>query len=1145
MTSYSSSQTILSSSKPSSRSEKAECQGLRELSARFQNRPFRRCQRRKSKELRGANKESPRLASWWTRDVNSGLLKATMPKQRFSKLDIRRAALELNSQLSGFWVNNIYDAEDESKTFLIKLTQPKKEKQLLVIESGVRFHLSKFVKDTPSAPSGFSMKLRKHVRGKRLLSIKQFGDDRVVDFTFGLYEKRESEYHVILELYAAGNVVLTDCDYNVLSLIRVFRDDEVRFAVGENYLASIGKVQTEGEIQQEGNEEEKAHLNVDVDSLEAFLQSVLDEQATRAAEVPKDSVKVKKQKGGGGPPSLKQTLSLRSSVANVLGPDLIEHCILLADLTPSAKLSAELVQDKTKLEQLAASLNKNSKEVLQRLDDVTSNAGVLVYEKKRADDMDDETQKFYDRFDPVLLEQYKCRDYTTFESHSEAVDEFFSKIDMQRNERQALAQKKQAEKKVQSIKADQEARLKQLRQEELDKKAAAEALTANIPLVDNALLIVRSSVASGMNWVELDELIAAEKVNGNPIASIIESTKLETNEITLRLPDLEDERKSVLATVDINMSAYANVSRLYSSKKQAASKTERTVDASTKVLEEAQKKFERDLAKQELNRTKVRVARKVNWFEKFRWFISSEGFLILSGRDAQQNELLVKKYLRKSHGDVYVHADLHGASSCIVRSPRPGVTIPPETLRQAGAMTVSMSSAWTAKIVTSAWWVSADQVSKTAPTGEYLSTGSFMIRGKKNFLPPSRLELVFGFIFKLDETQVSYDNRPIEWKAQAAVGGNEDFAFPQGPKPTKVNSPSCALDSGENETHPSESPSEDLPSPDTAQLSDTNGRAPEAGSEATSTIIKEESSDEEDALMKEDPPPCVSSQQNSKDVADNMADLQLQSDSENDKEHNDEKGNFDANLEKELDKSDMSKQSKQKQSKQKQDVSFPPGANGGRRKDEPAKKKGSNLPRGKRGKLNKIKKKYANQTEEERRLALLALGHKLPEKANEEEELAAESNDRQEQGHGSEKKSKHAAPRPPRPPKAFQDEETVDDELNLRSFTCNPQPDDVILYALPVCAPPSAATNYKFRIKLTPGTQKKGKAGRQVVEICTRLPVCTEREKELLRIIPEREITFVIQGNVTISAPGVNKNKNLSKAAKAAKQAKRIKKPRK
>ena len=60
------------------------------------------------------------------------------------------------------------------------------------------------------------------------------------------------------------------------------------------------------------------------------------------------------------------------------------------------------------------------------------------------------------------------------------------------------------------------------------------------------------------------------------------------------------------------------------------------------------------------------IARKVYWFEKFHWFISSEGYIVVYGRDMQQNEQLVKKYLRK--GDVYVHADLHGASTCIVRN---------------------------------------------------------------------------------------------------------------------------------------------------------------------------------------------------------------------------------------------------------------------------------------------------------------------------------------------------------------------------------------------------------------------------------------------------------------------------------------------
>lgn len=158
----------------------------------------------------------------------------------------------------------------------------------------------------------------------------------------------------------------------------------------------------------------------------------------------------------------------------------------------------------------------------------------------------------------------------------------------------------------------------------------------------------------------------------------------------------------------------------------------------------------------------------MHWFEKFNWFISSEGYLVLSGRDAQQNELLVKRYLRK--GDVYVHADIAGAASCIVRAkasdsigsgnktitPNNTVNvISPLALQEAGIMTVCRSRAWASKVVTSAWWVHASQVSKTAPSGEYLVTGSFMIYGKKNFLPPMNLEMGFGIMFRLEDGSVA------------------------------------------------------------------------------------------------------------------------------------------------------------------------------------------------------------------------------------------------------------------------------------------------------------------------------------------------------------------------------------------------------
>jgi predicted ribosome quality control (RQC) complex YloA/Tae2 family protein len=65
----------------------------------------------------------------------------------------------------------------------------------------------------------------------------------------------------------------------------------------------------------------------------------------------------------------------------------------------------------------------------------------------------------------------------------------------------------------------------------------------------------------------------------------------------------------------------------------------------------------------------------------------------------------------------------------LVKNPTGG-PVPPKTLNEAGTMAICNSAAWDAKVVTSAWWVNHDQVSKTAPSGEYLTTGSFMIRGQ-------------------------------------------------------------------------------------------------------------------------------------------------------------------------------------------------------------------------------------------------------------------------------------------------------------------------------------------------------------------------------------------------------------------------------
>jgi predicted ribosome quality control (RQC) complex YloA/Tae2 family protein len=136
--------------------------------------------------------------------------------------------------------------------------------------------------------------------------------------------------------------------------------------------------------------------------------------------------------------------------------------------------------------------------------------------------------------------------------------------------------------------------------------------------------------------------------------------------------------------------------------------------------------------------------RKTHWFEKFRWFLTSEGVLVIGGRDAATNDLIVRRYLGVN--DLYVHADVHGAASVILKNPPEGSPGPgPASLAEAGQWAVSYSKAWRAGHASAdAFWVKPDQVSKSPMSGEFVARGAWVIHGTKNWLKDCPLELGLG-----------------------------------------------------------------------------------------------------------------------------------------------------------------------------------------------------------------------------------------------------------------------------------------------------------------------------------------------------------------------------------------------------------------
>jgi predicted ribosome quality control (RQC) complex YloA/Tae2 family protein len=131
------------------------------------------------------------------------------------------------------------------------------------------------------------------------------------------------------------------------------------------------------------------------------------------------------------------------------------------------------------------------------------------------------------------------------------------------------------------------------------------------------------------------------------------------------------------------------------------------------------------------------------WFEKApRWFVTSEGVVVVGGRDARTNDWVVKRYLKET--DIYIHADVHGAPSVVVKTPA-NMKAGELSVKEAGQWAVSYSKAWRAGHASAdAFWVNADQVTKAGESGEYVPAGSWVIHGTKHYLEDLVLELVIG-----------------------------------------------------------------------------------------------------------------------------------------------------------------------------------------------------------------------------------------------------------------------------------------------------------------------------------------------------------------------------------------------------------------
>ncbi len=137
------------------------------------------------------------------------------------------------------------------------------------------------------------------------------------------------------------------------------------------------------------------------------------------------------------------------------------------------------------------------------------------------------------------------------------------------------------------------------------------------------------------------------------------------------------------------------------------------------------------------------------WYERYRWFITTDGLLVIGGRDASSNSALIRKHLTEH--DIVFHAEVHGSPFFIIKNAAAFAATQEGTinssLHEVAQATISFSRAWKDGLSSAdAYWVMAEQVKKGAPTGQFLPKGSFVIEGKRNYIKGVELRLAIGIM---------------------------------------------------------------------------------------------------------------------------------------------------------------------------------------------------------------------------------------------------------------------------------------------------------------------------------------------------------------------------------------------------------------
>ncbi|MFQ3293649.1 MAG: putative ribosome quality control (RQC) complex YloA/Tae2 family protein [Natrialbaceae archaeon] len=584
------------------------------------------------------------------------------------------------------------------------------------------------VPDAPGRPPNFAMMLRNRLSGADLVDVSQYEFDRIVEFTF---ERGDGTTSIVVELFGDGNVAVLDGDRKVIDSLDTVRLKSRTVAPGSTYEFPESRVNP---------------LAVDYDTFAARM----DESDT----------------------DLVRTLATQLNLGGLWGEELCSRAGVEKAKPIEDAGDEEYERLFDALDRLSSALQSADLDPRVYLEDdqVVDVAPVRLAEREQTG--------------------LEAEPYDTF---NDALEAYFYELEREAEEPGDEAPDFEAEiAKRKRIIDQQEGAIEDFDAQAKAERERAELLYANYDLVDDILSTVQAAREDDVPWDDIAARFEEGQDRGIPEAEAVVAVDGENGTVTVEIDDQE-------VALEADTGVEKNADRLYQEAKRVEEKKEGALAAVEDTREEleglkrqreeweagdeADEDDEHDeQADDELRRsdeewlsmTSIPVRSDEQWYERFRWFHTSDGYLVIGGRDADDNEEIVKKYLDR--GDRFFHTQAEGAPATVLKASGPSEAapedpdIPQGSKEEAAQFAVSYSSIWKGgKFAGDVYEVAYDQVSKTPESGEFLEKGGFAIRGDRTYYDDTPVGVAVGITCEPETRVIGGPPEAIENRAVTSI----------------------------------------------------------------------------------------------------------------------------------------------------------------------------------------------------------------------------------------------------------------------------------------------------------------------------------------------------------------------------------------